>query len=38
MEKETQHTITLTNRANLSVTGINDVDAFNEQGNCCRVR
>lgn len=31
MEKETQHTITLTNRANLSVTGINDVDAFNEQ-------
>lgn len=31
MEKETQHTITLTNRENLSVTGINDVDAFNEQ-------
>ncbi len=31
MDKETQHTITLTNRANLSVTGINDVDAFNEQ-------
>lgn len=31
MEKETQHILTLTNRSNLSVTGINDVDAFNEQ-------
>ena len=31
MEKETQHTLTLTDRSNLSVTGINDVDAFNEQ-------
>lgn len=31
MEKETQHTLTLTDRSNLSLTGINDVDAFNEQ-------
>lgn len=31
MEKETQHTLTLTDREKLSVTGICDVDAFNEQ-------
>lgn len=31
MENETQHTLTLTNRSSLSLTGIKDVDAFNEQ-------
>lgn len=31
MENETQHTLTLTDRTNLSLTGIKDVDAFNEQ-------
>lgn len=31
MENETQHTLTLTDRSELSLTGINDVDAFNEQ-------
>lgn len=31
MDNETQHTLTLTNRSNLSLTGIRDVDAFNEQ-------
>ncbi|MGN1202976.1 MAG: YabP/YqfC family sporulation protein [Eubacterium sp.] len=31
MENETQHTLTLTDRSNLSLTGISDVDAFNEQ-------
>lgn len=31
MENETQHILTLTNREHLSITGINDVDAFNEE-------
>lgn len=31
MENETQHILTLTNREHLSISGINDVDAFNEQ-------
>lgn len=31
MDNETQHTLTLTNRSSLSLTGISDVDAFNEQ-------
>lgn len=31
MENETQHILTLTNRQKLSLTGISDVDAFNEQ-------
>lgn len=31
MENETQHTLTLTDRSELSLTGINDVDAFNDQ-------
>ena len=31
MENETQHTLTLSDRSNLSLTGISDVDAFNEQ-------
>ena len=31
MENETQHTLTLCDRSSLTVTGINDVDAFNEQ-------
>lgn len=31
MENETQHILTLTDRSELSLTGINDVDAFNEQ-------
>lgn len=30
MENEAQHTLTLTDRERLCVTGINDVDAFNE--------
>ncbi len=30
MENETQHILTLTNREHLSITGINDIDAFNE--------
>jgi len=31
MENETQHILTLTNREHLSITGIHDVDAFNEE-------
>lgn len=31
MENETQHTINLSNRENLSATGVKDVDSFNEQ-------
>lgn len=31
MENETQHTLNLLNRQNLSVTGVKDVDTFNEQ-------
>lgn len=31
MEREVQHSLSLTNRENLSVTGVKDVDAFNEQ-------
>lgn len=31
MENETQHILTLTDRQKLSLTGISDVDAFNEQ-------
>lgn len=31
MENETQHTVSLVDRQNLSLTGIKDVDAFNEQ-------
>lgn len=31
MENETQHILTLTNRQKLSLTGISDVGAFNEQ-------
>lgn len=31
MENETQHTLNLVDRQNLSLTGISDVDAFNEQ-------
>lgn len=31
MENETQHTLSLTNREQLSLSGISDVDSFNEQ-------
>ncbi len=31
MDNETQHTLTLINRTELSLTGINDIDSFNEQ-------
>ncbi len=31
MENEVQHSLSLVNRERLSVTGVNDVDAFNEQ-------
>jgi sporulation protein YabP len=31
MDNDTQHTISLTNRTTLSITGVKDVDAFNEQ-------
>lgn len=31
MENETQHTLSLTNREQLSLSGIKDVDSFNEQ-------
>ncbi len=31
MDTETQHTLTLINRTELSLTGINDIDSFNEQ-------
>ncbi len=31
MENEARHTLSLTDRSELSLTGINDVDAFNEE-------
>lgn len=31
MENETQHSLTLINRESLSLSGITDVDSFNEQ-------